>query len=90
MPKMVITPDVLLKAAGDIDQCEADQHDIISTVQSLIDNVVSEWEGQAQKKFMSMWENSKPAYEQFAPDMSKFSEFLKNYANTMEALDNGA
>ena len=87
---MLITPDVLLKASGDIAKCQTDQQDIISTVQKLIDDVVGDWEGQAQKKFISMWESSKPAYEQFAPDMSKFSEFLNNYANTMQALDAGA
>ena len=90
MPKIKLTPEVLLKASGDIAQCEVDQQNIIATVQRLIDDVVEDWEGQAQKKFISTWESSKPAYEQFAPDMSKFSEFLNNYANTMEALDAGA
>ena len=89
MPKMLITPEVLLKASGDIAQCQADQEDILSTVQGLIDEVVNEWEGQAQKKFISKWDEKKPAYQQFAPDMSKFAEFLNNYANTMETLDNG-
>ena len=90
MPKMLITPEVLLKAAGDITQCEADQNDILSTVQKIVDDAISDWEGKAQQKFISMWESSKPAYEQFAPDMSKFAEFLNNYANTMDALDAGA
>ncbi len=90
MPKMRLTPEALLKASADIAQCQADQENILSTVQGLIDEVVSEWEGQAQKKFINAWEEKKPAYQQFAPDMSKFSEFLNNYANTMEAVDAGA
>ena len=89
MPRIRLTSDVLKQKAGEITQCMTDQEQIISSVAGLIDEIVSDWEGEAQKGFITAFENVRPTYEQFAPDMSDFASFLTNYANTHEYIDVG-
>lgn len=89
MPKIRLTPEVLKTKAGEVQQCQQDQAEIINSVQEIIDNVVGDWEGEAQKGFKQAFDMAKPVYEKFAPDLAKFADFLKNYADTMEYLDVG-
>ena len=89
MPKIRLTSDVLKQRAGEVTQCMEDQQEIIRTVSRVIDEVVAEWEGEAQKGFISAFNEARPVYEKFAPDLSNFADFLNNYANTMEYLDVG-
>ena len=89
MPKIRLSPDALQAKANEVRQCQEEQKEIINSVQQLIDNVVADWEGEAQKGFIQAFDAAKPAYEKFAPDLEKFAEFLKSYADTMEYLDVG-
>ena len=89
MPKIRLTPEVLKSKASEVQQCQQEQAEIIRSVQGVIDNVVADWEGEAQKGFIQAFDAAKPAYEKFAPDLSKFADFLNSYADTMEYLDVG-
>ncbi|MBQ7214902.1 MAG: WXG100 family type VII secretion target [Synergistaceae bacterium] len=89
MPRIRLTSDVLKQKAGEITQCMDDQKQVINDVAKLIEEIVSDWEGEAQKGFIATFENVKPTYEKFAPDLSDFANFLTNYANTNEYLDVG-
>ena len=89
MPKIRLTSDVLKQKAGEITQCMDDQKAVINDVARLIDEVVADWEGEAQKGFIAAFENVRPTYEKFAPDLSDFANFLNNYANTFEYVDVG-
>ena len=89
MPKIRLTPDVLQQKASEVTQCMDDQRQVIADVASLIEEVVADWEGEAQKGFINAFENVRPTYEKFAPDLSNFANFLTNYSQTMEYLDVG-
>ena len=90
MPKIKLTPDTLREKAGELNVCMEDQRKVISDVASLINNLVSDWQGKAQEAFIAAFEDVKPIYDKFAdPDMTSFIGFLNNYANTMEDLDVG-
>ena len=89
MPKIRLTPEVLKQKSTEVTQCMDDQRQVIADVASLINDVVSDWEGEAQKGFIQAFENVRPTYEKFAPDLSNFATFLSNYADTMEYLDVG-
>ena len=89
MPKIRLTPDALQEKANQVKQCQEEQRQVISDVASLIDEIVSDWEGEAQKGFINAFENARPTYDKFVPDLEAFSEFLTNYSQTMEYLDVG-
>ncbi len=89
MPKIRLTSDVLKQRAGEVTKCMEDQQQIIKMVSNVIDEVVADWEGEAQKGFISAFNQARPIYEKFAPDLSNFASFLTTYADTMEYLDVG-
>ena len=89
MPKIRLTSDVLKQKAGEVMQCHDEQQEIIKSIANLINDVVADWEGEAQKGFINAFESVRPTYEKFGIDMSAFADFLNNYAGTMEYLDVG-
>ena len=89
MPKMVITPDDLMGASTQVTNAMNTQQEIISHIQNLVYTMFAEWEGEAKKNFQAKFEAAEPDYTKFAPDLSKFAEFLRNYSLTMEQLDVG-
>ncbi len=90
MPKIRLTPEILQGKANELTGCMEDQRQIINDIAKLIDEVVADWEGQAQKKFIAAFNEAKPIYDKFAdPDLRVFVDFLNNYALTMETLDAG-
>lgn len=89
MPKIRLTPEALQQKANEVTQCQEDQRKVIDDVASLINDIVADWEGEAQKGFIAAFESVRPTYEKFAPDLSAFASFLTNYSQTMEYLDVG-
>ena len=89
MPKITLTPDGLREEAGKVTQCMEEQRQVIDNVAKLINEIVSDWEGDAQKGFIEAFENARPTYEKFAPDLSNFATFLNDYSNSMEFIDLG-
>ncbi len=89
MPKIMLTPEFLNEKASQVENCRTTQEEIINGVATLIDNLVSGWEGAAQRAFQAAFDARRGTYEQFAPDLSAFSSFLNMYAQTMEDIDVG-
>ena len=81
MPKIRLTPEVLQQKANEVTQCQEDQRQVIADVANLINDIVADWEGEAQKGFIAAFENARPTYEN--------ATFLTNYSQTMEYLDVG-
>ena len=89
MPKIRLTPEVLQQNANEDTQSQDEQRQVIADVANLIQDIVADWEGEAQKGFIAAFENARPTYEKFAPDLTAFAQFLMNYSQTMEYLDVG-
>ena len=89
MPKIMLTPEFLTEKATEVENCRAEQEEIIRNVGNLIDALVMGWEGAAQRAFQAAFDERRGTYAQFAPDLSRFSEFLSSYARTMEDIDVG-
>ena len=87
MPKIMLRPEVLRHRATEIVQCMDDQTQIVRDVSMLIEDIVADWHGEAQKAFVGAFENARPVYEKFAPDLKNFEEFLRRYAAVMEYHD---
>ena len=88
MPKIMLTPEFLTEKASEVENCRSEQEEIIRSVGTLIDSLITGWEGAAQRAFQAAFDERRGTYAQFAPDLSRFSEFLSTYARTMEDIDN--
>ena len=89
MPEIMLTPEVLTEKATELGNIQAEQQNVIEGIQKLVDDIVSGWEGQAQQKFVSSFEEKKSTYKEFSVDMTNFVDFLRVYSNTMQDIDNG-
>lgn len=89
MPKIMLSPDSLRSASTTLTNCMNEQQEVINSVANLINEVVSDWEGDAQQGFIEAFERVRPVYESFAPDLSDFAKFLNDYSNSMEYIDLG-
>lgn len=89
MPRIRVNIDVLRQKANEFTECRNEQRQIIVDVANLIQDILLNWEGEAQTGFISAFETARPMYERFSGDTSTFVNFLNNYAGTMEYLDVG-
>ena len=89
MAEIFLTPDVIRDKAAQVDSAQADQENMLNTIQTVVDEILSNWEGKAKDAFMAAWEDKKGTYKEFGIDMSEFSTFMKNYATHMEDIDAG-
>lgn len=89
MPKILLTPEILMERASQVKSCQQEQQNIIEQVGKLVRDLVNGWEGEAQRAFQGEFERRKGTYTQFAPDLEKFSAFLTSYADTMKSIDSG-
>lgn len=89
MPRIRVNIDVLRQKANEFTECRNEQRQIIVDVANLIQDILLDWEGEAQTGFISAFETARPMYERFSGDTSTFVNFLNNYAGTMEHLDVG-
>lgn len=87
MPKIMLTPEFLTEKASEVENCRSEQEEIIRSVGTLVDSLITGWEGAAQRAFQAAFDERRGTYAQFAPDLSRFSEFLSTYARTMEDID---
>ena len=87
MPKIRISHETLRSTARTIAQCQADQEDVISRVSRVVEVLREGWEGEARLGFEAVVEQAKPMYQQFAPDLQKFADFLNMYSGKMEDVD---
>ncbi len=89
MPEIMLTPEVLTEKATELGNIQAEQQNVIESIQKLIDDIVSGWEGKAQQAFLNSFNEKKGTYKEFAVDMSSFADFLRSYSQTMEDIDTG-
>ena len=89
MPRMVIPPEDIMNASTTIKNCQATQESIISGIDTIVNEMFAEWEGQAKLNFAAKFDDVKPTYQSFVPDLEKFAEFLRVYSLTNEQLDMG-
>ena len=87
MPKIRISLETLRSTAKSIAQCQTDQQDIISKISQMVETLRGGWEGEARLGFEAAFEAAKPMYQQFAPDLQKFADFLNMYSGKMEDVD---
>ena len=87
MAEIFLTPDQLITEAGNIDAAQAQQENMLNTIQKIVDEILVNWESAASKAFMATFEAKKGTYKEFGVDMSQFSKFLRDYSTGMEDID---
>ncbi|MBR1418043.1 MAG: WXG100 family type VII secretion target [Synergistaceae bacterium] len=87
--RIVVTPETLEQRSNELKKAQETQRQSFDTVKSLIDNLVSGWEGEAQQAFMNSYNNNKKTFDEFIVDMGNFAKFMYDFAAAMRLNEKG-
>ena len=83
MPSIKLTPEVLEEKADSLTQTAVRNDEVVDHLQSLIDSLNADWEGDAYNAFKASFDAKKATFKSFTQDMEVFVKFLKRFANIM-------
>jgi len=82
-----MTPDQMRQRASEFRTEGDNTEQVISKMQSLINNLMQEWEGQASVKFNDQFEQLKPSFQKMRELISDIASQLDQTAQTVEQMD---
>jgi len=83
-----MSPDELEGLAGKLASAAADSQNLASTVEGLINNAASNWEGAAKERYIRDFEEIKPVLQQKLPEtLQTLSDNMKTMAREFRDLD---
>lgn len=83
MPAIKLTPELLEEKASSLSQTAMRNDEVIDRLQSLIDALNADWEGDAYAAFTASFNTKKATFKSFTQDMEIFVKFLKKFASVM-------
>ena len=87
--RIVITPESLEQRSTELRNYKDQQQNVFNEVESIIKNLLSDWEGEAQAEFMASYERNKTVFDQFILDMERFAKFMYDFAAAMKTNEQG-
>ena len=82
-----MTPDQMRQRANEFRTEGDNTEQVISKMQSLINNLMQEWEGQASMKFNDQFEQLKPSFQKMRELISDIGSQLDQTAQAVEQMD---
>ena len=82
-----ITPEQMRTRAGEFRTEGSNFENVITKMQSLINALQEEWEGQASQQFASQFESLKPSFNQMRQLIDDIGGQLDGTAMAIESLD---
>jgi len=82
-----MTPDQMRQRASEFRTEGDNTEQVISKMQSLINNLMQEWEGQASVKFNDQFEQLKPSFQKMRELISDIASQLDQTAQAVEQMD---
>jgi WXG100 family type VII secretion target len=83
-----ITPDVMDQRAGEYRQRESEVNDIISKMDSMLNTLMSEWEGDAARSYQERWTSDlKPSFQRASTLIEEIAVALNKTAQILRDTD---
>ena len=83
MPAIKLTPEALEDGAGRLEQANQRNEDVISHLDSLIESLNADWEGEAYEAFRASYGTKRQTFVDLSQEMQKFVVFLRKFADVM-------
>ena len=87
MAEIYITLEAVRDASAKLKTAQSEQENVLAGIQSVVDEILANWEGKAKDAFLAAFDAKKGTYQEFGIDMSEFYDYLTSYAQTMEDID---
>ena len=82
-----ITPETMRQRAGEVRVQGNNFQEVIDRTHSIINELQSEWEGQASHQFAQQFERLKPSFNEMRELLYQLSKQLDGTAEALEQLD---
>ena len=83
MASIKLTPEVLEEKSASLRDTASRNDEIIDSLDSLIQSLNADWEGDAYEAFRESFLAKKETFKSFTQDMSIFADFLVKFADIM-------
>lgn len=87
MAQIRVTPDTLRTRAGQYTTEQGNMSTMISTLDTLLENLQSEWEGSASEAYAEKYAELKPGFEAAEALLGEIAAALNSVADAMEEMD---
>ncbi len=87
MAQIRVTPDTLRTRAGQYTTEQGNMSTMISTLDTLLENLQSEWEGSASEAYAEKYAELKPGFEAAENLLGEIAAALNSVADAMEEMD---
>lgn len=87
MAKIRITPETLEAQAKQLGSLNDQHRQIYQQIQSLVNDLSAEWEGEANKAFVESFRGQDAALKKFSEDIESFKRRMETAANDMRAAE---
>ena len=87
--RIMITPESLEQRASELRGYKGQQENVFTEVESLIKNLLNDWEGESQTEFVNSYNSNKKFFDQFLVDLERFAKFMSDFATTMRQTEQG-
>ena len=84
MPVIQLTPENLRDEAEKLRKTAEINEDVLSRLDSAINGLAGNWEGDAYNAFKTSYESKRKTFEGFTLDMTNFVNYMKEFADVME------
>ena len=82
-----MTPEQMRQRSGEVRTQGETFQDVINRMQSIINELQTEWEGQASRAFAEQFDRLKPAFNEMRQLIDDIGTQLDGTANAVEQLD---
>ena len=87
MPRIVVSPARLEAVARTFDDKKAETENIINALRGTMDGLDAEWDGVAQNKFYTEWNEMIPKMNQFTSLLGEIASELRRIAQVFRETD---
>jgi len=87
MAQIRITPETLESQATQLNSLKGQHDQVYSQIKSLMNDVSSQWEGQANAAFMQSFQTNDPVFKKFSDDVEIFRQRMSAAAADMRAAE---
>lgn len=89
MTTIVVAPERLETVAHTFDQKKSETETMIQSLKSTMDSLNADWDGVAQNKFYTEWNNMIPNMNQFTNLLGEIASELRRIAQVFRETDEG-
>ena len=85
--RILLTPEELVSEARSLKSAADTQNTVIRELDSIVNGLLSQWTGDAQREFVSSYNNKKKTFQKMVELMTELAKDITNFAQNMGSME---